>query len=152
MMSAMITDLLLRAETYVNLSPGIRQAFEFLRRPDLTVLPPGTYEIDGRRVFALVQEYQSKPADAGRWEAHRRYIDLQYVVSGRERFGFAAVGRMPAAAYDDEKDIERPQGEGVFLDLRAGEFVLAWPGEVHMPGMAAGEPAPVRKIVVKIQA
>jgi len=148
----MITDLLSRSTIYAGLSAGIAQAFDFVRRDDLAALPPGTYEIDGRRVYALVQDYQSKPADAGRWEAHRRYIDLQYVVSGREQFGFAATGRMPAAEYDEAKDIERPQGNGVFLDLRAGEFVLVWPGEVHMPGMAAGEPAAVRKIVVKILA
>ena len=53
----------------------------------MEALATGTYEIDGKQVYALVQEYQSKrPAD-GKWEAHRKYIDLQYVVRGRNEWG-----------------------------------------------------------------
>jgi biofilm protein TabA len=59
---------------------------------------------------------------------------------------------MSPGSYDAEADMERPDGEGSFFDLRAGEFVLLWPGEAHMPGMAIGDPASVRKIVVKIAA
>ena len=77
---------------------------------------------------------------------------MQYVVSGAERFGFAPAGRMGEGPYDAERDMERPTGEGSFTELHAGEFMILWPGEPHMPGMAIGEPSGVRKVVVKIAA
>ena len=146
----MVIDHLTRAESYSALRPAFRDAFAFLKRADLATLAPGTYEIDGRNVYALVQDYQTKPAAEERWEAHRRYIDLQYVVSGAERFGCAPAGRMTAGPYDEDKDMERPEGSGEFVTLLAGEFIVLWPGEPHMPGMALAEPAAVRKVVVKI--
>lgn len=147
-----VTDQISRAGVYSGLSPRFEQAFAFLKRQDLASLPPGTYEIDGRRVYAMVQEYQTKQAAEGKWEAHRKYIDVQYVVSGRERFGYAPAGRMTAGPYDAQSDLERPNGDGAFGELRSGEFILLWPGEAHMPGMAIEAPAPVRKVVVKIAA
>jgi YhcH/YjgK/YiaL family protein len=150
--ATMIIDHIMRGETYSALRGPFRDAFLFLRRADLASLPPGTYEIDDRRVYALVQDYDTKLAAEGRWEAHRRYIDLQYVVSGAERFGVAPAGRMASGPYDEDTDMERPVGAGEFVTLLAGEFIVLWPGEAHMPGMAIGQPAAVRKIVVKIAA
>jgi biofilm protein TabA len=146
----MVTDHISRTHIYAPLGARFQRAFAFLERNDLTALPAGTHELDGQRVYALVQDYQTKRADEGRWEAHRKYIDVQFIVSGRERFGFAPVKRMAAGPYDEAKDMERPGGEGAFTELRAGEFMILWPGEPHMPGMAIGDPAAVRKIVVKI--
>jgi YhcH/YjgK/YiaL family protein len=146
----MITDHISHADTYAPLGAAFTQAFAFLRRNDLAALPAGTHELDGRRLYALVQDYQSKRPEDGKWEVHRKYIDLQFVLSGRERFGYAQAGRMAQDPYDDAKDIAFLKGEGTFLDLHAGDFVVVWPGEAHMPGMAAGAQAAVRKIVVKI--
>jgi YhcH/YjgK/YiaL family protein len=146
----MIIDHLTRASLYRTLDARFERAFAFLERDDLNTLATGTHELDGRRMYALVQEYQTKRAEDGKWEAHRNYIDLQYVVSGSERFGFAPVGRMAEGPYDSERDMERPAVDGTFTELGAGEFMVLWPGEAHMPGMAIGEPAAVRKIVVKI--
>jgi len=148
----MVIDHISRVGRYAALGGRFDRAIDFLKRHDLAVLAAGTYELDGRRVYALVQDYQTKRPDDGKWEAHRKYIDLQYIVSGEERFGYAPAGRMAEGPYDDAKDMERPQGDGSFTELRSGEFMLLWPGEPHMPGMAVGEPAPVRKVVVKIQA
>ena len=148
----MVIDTIKRAQIYAELGPRFRKALTYLTTVDVGALAAGTYEIDGRQVYALVQEYQSKrPAD-GKWEAHRKYIDLQYVVAGTEKMGFAPAGRMTAGEYDKERDFEAVKGDGEFVTLRAGEFVLLWPGEPHMPGMALGEPAPMRKIVIKIAA
>jgi YhcH/YjgK/YiaL family protein len=147
----MVTDHITRAGIYHALGAAFEQAFAFLRRDDVQTMPAGTYELDGRRVYALVQDYQTKRAEDGVWEAHRRYLDLQYVVSGEERFGCAPAGRMTEGPYDAERDMERPAVDGSFIDLRAGEFIILWPGEPHMPGMAIGKPAAVRKVVVKIK-
>lgn len=146
----MVHDILARSSRFASLGPAFNRAFAFLERDDLAALPVGTHEIDGSRLYALVQDYQTKPAAEGKWEAHRKDIDLQYVVSGRERFGCAPGGRMTPGQYDESRDFEAPVGDGAFVELRTGEFILLWPSEPHMPGMALGQPAPVRKIVLKI--
>jgi biofilm protein TabA len=88
-------------------------------------------------------------ADA-RWEAHRRYIDLQYLVRGTERIGYALVERMRAEPYDEQKDVMWLSGNGDFATLTPGLLMMLWPQDAHMPGIAVGSPAPVKKVVVKI--
>lgn len=148
----MVIDTITRAAIYSGLGPRFKRALTYVTTVDVGALAAGTYEIDGRQVYAMVQEYQSKRQADGRWEAHRQYIDLQFIVAGTERIGFAPVGRMAAGSYDKERDFEVPSGDGEFLTLRAGDFMLIWPGEAHMPGMAVNDPAPVKKVVVKIAA
>ena len=149
----MVLDNLAHAGRYESLGARFRDALAFLERSDLATLAAGTYELDGRRLYALVQDYQTKRRADGRWEAHRQYIDLQFVVAGRERFGCGPAGRMTEGAYDEERDMERPDVEGSFVDVQAGDFLILWPGEPHMPGMAVDdEPSAVRKVVIKIAA
>ncbi|MGD0519521.1 MAG: YhcH/YjgK/YiaL family protein, partial [Thermoguttaceae bacterium] len=73
----MIVDLITNAHLYVDLGPGIKRALNYIQLTDLLTLNVGRYEIEGPSMFVLVQEYATKPKDQGRWEAHRRYIDLQ---------------------------------------------------------------------------
>jgi biofilm protein TabA len=146
----MILDLLSNAHLYAALGPRIARGLQFLGDTDLNALPAGRHEIDGDRLFALVSDYPPKPLSAGRWEAHRRYLDLQYVASGVERFGVVPVGRLEAGEYIPEKDITWMTGAGDYVTLGTGQFVIVWPGDAHMPGLDAGAPGIVRKIVVKI--
>jgi biofilm protein TabA len=146
----MIADLLTNAHLYAGLGPGIACGLRFLAETDLAGLAPGTHELDGRRLFALVSDYTPKPPAEGRWEAHRRYLDLQYVVSGVERMGVAPIERVAAGDYDADRDMLRLAGAGDFLTFGAGQFMILWPGDAHMPGVDAGVPGPVRKVVVKI--
>ena len=103
-----------------------------------------------RGCYALVSDYTPKPLAEGRWEAHRRYLDLQYVVSGVERMGVAPASRMRECSYEADRDLAWLEGPGDFLTLGAGQFMILWPGDAHMPGIDAGVPGPVRKVVVKI--
>ena len=96
-------------------------------------------------------QYDTLERAQGAWEAHRRYIDLQYVVAGRERIGYAQASRMTPGAYDRERDLLPLAGDGDFLTLGAGDFMLLFPDDAHMPRIAVAAPAPVRKVVVKIE-
>jgi biofilm protein TabA len=146
----MILDLLTNAHLYTSLGARIARGLQFLAETDLKALPAGRHEIDGDSLFALVSDYSPKPHSAGRWEAHKRYLDLQYVASGVERFGVAPIGRLESGDYIPEKDITWLTGSGDHITLGAGQFVIVWPGDAHMPGLDAGVPGTVRKIVVKI--
>ncbi len=149
----MIIDLLTNAHKYEGLGPHIRQAFDFLRRTDLAALAPGIHELDGRALYVNVQAFITRPLAEGRWEAHRRYIDLHYVFAGGERIGYAPAASLTPGAYDAERDFMPLTGEaGALVPVPAGSFMLLWPDEAHMPGLAVDDPAPLRKIVVKIKA
>lgn len=149
-MRAMVKDLLSLSDRYASLGPRFVRAFEFARTADVTTMPDGIHPIGGDDVRALVQRYTTKREGEARWEAHRKNIDLQYVISGEEHVGVAPLGRMRADPYDAEKDIMWLDGQGDWVTLRPGEFMLLWPEDVHMPAMAIDTPMPVLKVVIKI--
>ena len=132
----MILDTLENAALYGELGPGFDLAFDYLRSDRPTADPIGRHELDGDRVFVNVERYTSKPADRGRWEAHRCYADVQCVVSGCERIGYAPLGTLAVEqAYDEGSDVAFYKGEGSLVVLEAGMFALFWPGDGHMPGL-----------------
>ena len=153
----MILDLLSNADFYRGLPAGLVEALDFLRGADVMALPLGKTVIDKERLFALVQEYVPKPAAEGRFEAHRRYWDVQYVASGRERMGWNNLSRMTVEEpHSDERDVAFFRGSGDFFSAPAGTFAIFGPQDVHLPGVAfeepsAGPPAMVRKIVLKVE-
>jgi biofilm protein TabA len=146
----MVIDRIDNAAQYVALGPGIARGLEFLRSTDLASLTTGRHEVDGDRVYALVSEYTTRPTEQGRWEAHRRYLDLQSLACGSERIGWTPVGGLVPESQEDQKDVAWFTGAGQFLTLRPGDFMLLWPADAHMPGIALNEPVPVKKIVIKI--
>jgi biofilm protein TabA len=145
-----VTDHLDRADRYRTLAPRIAQALDHVRATNFRDMPDGKYAIDGDRLFALVQRYTTKPVDAGRWEAHRKYIDLQCVFDGVEQIGYAPLDTLTAEPYDAERDLTWLDGRGEFVTVASNRFMLLWPEDAHMPGIAAGPTAPVLKVVVKI--
>ena len=151
----MICDRIDHSERYDVLAPGISLALGALRAGLFSQAPDGRYEIDGDRVFALVQRYTTRPVEKCAFESHRKYIDVQMVVSGEEAMGHAPVSKLtPAGPYDEVKDflLYQPFDGGTRLRLSAGEFAIFFPSDGHMPCMEAGGPSPVVKIVVKVQA
>ncbi|MCC6747108.1 MAG: YhcH/YjgK/YiaL family protein [Deltaproteobacteria bacterium] len=147
----MLIDQLKNASLYYGLGAGIARALRFLEETDVTRLPAGRHELEGDEVYAIVQDYETKRPEQGAWEAHRKYIDVQYVARGSEQMGFSHLGQLAAGPYDAEKDFLRLEGPGEFLHLREGTFMILWPEDAHMPGMAVSAPEPVRKVVVKVR-
>jgi biofilm protein TabA len=147
----MVLDRLDNAAAYQALFPRLRQAFDFLRSADLAGLPQGRHDVAGNDLFALVQEYRTKPDSEGFWESHRKYIDVQYVVAGAERMGYANLATLSVRQpYDADKDLLILDGSGDFFTVGAGMFTIFAPQDAHMPCLAVGEPAAVRKVVIKV--
>ena len=150
----MIVDTRKNWELYRTVHPRFAQAFAFLRKATEENLPAGRYELDGDRLYAMVQEYDTKPVADGVFEGHRRYVDIQYLVAGAERMDVIEAGRgVTAVAYDEAKDLEffanaAPCHTAV---VQAGEFAIFYPHDLHKPGLTAdGTAAPVKKVVVKV--
>ncbi len=151
----MIRDRIENAEPYGRLGRGIAQALEFLRKTDCTKLQPGKHEIDDQRVFAMVQRYVPKPLAQAGWEAHHRYIDVQYIAAGSERMGCTGLvaGLKVTKPYDPQKDLVFYETAGDLLVFKAGDFAIFTPQDVHAPGLAL-DSAPggeVTKVVVKVR-
>jgi len=145
----MIYDTLENARIYANLNPRLEKAFSFLLSTDLAALEPGRMELEGDFIYVLVQEYLSKPESEGKWEAHKRYIDVQYIVSGTELIGFALVNTMKLGEYIPEKDFQSMKGSGQMMQMSAGDFAVFYPQDAHMPGLENGKQTLVKKVVVK---
>jgi YhcH/YjgK/YiaL family protein len=127
-------------------------AFDYLGNTDFAVLEAGRYNLDGDRVYALVQDYETKSPDYEKWETHRNYIDLQFLYSGREDIGVVSKTNMtPMTEYDPSGDFTLHRGQGAFIELLPGDFVVLWPDDAHMPGRTLKNVETVRKVVIKIK-
>lgn len=132
---------------------GVRRAVEYARTHDLTALEPGRHAIDGDALFANVSEYATKPFEECTFEAHRRYIDVQVVVSGAERIDVQPIEKLAAEPFDEAADNMFLSGHAnASVVMAPGMFVACFPGDGHKPGIAVGEPAPVKKAVFKVLA
>lgn len=111
---------------------------------------PKRYNFDGAR-FANAEEYETKLTS--RFEAHRKMVDVQIVVSGAELIHFAPINDnfVVEEPYDEMRDIMFMTGEVKdTVLLRAGEACVIGPELAHMPGMAVNGSSHVKKIVLKI--
>lgn len=148
----MILDKLENAALYASISENLKIGFNFLATTDFTHLEPGKYEIEGKDVFALISEYQSKEHQDCRLEAHRIYADIQYIVSGKEIIGFAPLKNQEVTdEYSIDKDIIFFSGETMPLILEPGMFAVFFSQDVHRPCMQLDGPGKVKKVVVKVR-
>lgn len=130
---------------------GVRRAIEYARTHDLLSLEPGRHDIDGDALYANVSEYTTKLFDECAFEAHKRYIDVQMILSGEERIDCQFVGKLAAGDFNEADDFMLLEGEaGAACTMVPGTFVVCFPEDGHKPGIAVGEPAPVKKAVFKV--
>lgn len=131
------------------------KTFAFLKAHDLKGLEIKRYDIDGDTVYAPVSEYISKKEGESDFEAHRKYIDLQYVINGEENIGVTPISNKKdiVAAYDNVKDIEfMTVSDSVYHKATQANFFIFFPEDIHKPGMRITEDSSlIRKIVVKIK-
>ena len=148
----MLYDSLKHIEFYKGIHPGVYRALEILRDTDFSQLEDKRYEVDGDNLFFFLQSYETKP-DNDTPEAHRKYIDIQFLVSGREKMGVAPLEDMSdEVEARPDGDIWFYRGPMDYITLTAGDrFAVLWPGDAHAPSIAVDSPAPCRKCVVKVK-
>ena len=153
----MIVDNLYTSRTdYGSMSPKLARALEWLKANDLRSLEPDqTITVDGARISAQIQAYDSILPQDTRFEAHRSYIDIQIVLSGKEIVYWCPLERLTkiAVPYDYEKDIvffDDPDVPSTPMRLEAGDYAVLFPSDGHKPRCVVDAPEPVGKIVVKV--
>ncbi len=151
----MVFDNIKNCELYYGLHPRFHEAFDFIKKAITENVEAGKHEIDGKELWASVQEYTSKLETEAKAEAHKNYIDIQFIVSGVEVIeGFDIARAAPKSEYNDVKDVmfyedDANATKGI---LNAGEYGIFFPNDVHKPGMCLnGVQSQVKKIVVKVK-
>jgi len=130
------------------------KAFKFLKESDLQNMELKRYDLDGNNLYVLLSEYMSKNEEDARYEAHRKYLDIQYVVSGKELIGIAPLAQMKdiLEPYSEVKDIMfMTVNPGTDYKAMPDRFFIFFPEDLHRPGLKDGENSPVRKAVVKVK-
>jgi biofilm protein TabA len=134
--------------------PSCPRTLEFLQQPGRAELPEGRLDLDGERVFALVQRYRTEVQAQPLLEHHRRYLDVQAVVAGAEAMVWAPRASLRLTQpYDVERDAALgrvPAQDLSWLQLRPGLVAVFFPDDAHAGRLAVDEPGAVTKIVVKV--
>ncbi|MCM8815404.1 MAG: YhcH/YjgK/YiaL family protein [Candidatus Omnitrophica bacterium] len=148
----MIIDRIENFENYKKISRRFQPAFDFILNWKKNSISEGRYEIDGSKIYVIVQQYYTQPPDKLVWEAHRKYMDLQYVLEGTEYMGYAHISDMEQISdYIDVDDYALFRGEGIYLKVRQGFFTVFFPNDCHKVRVQTEDgSSPLKKIVVKI--
>ncbi len=146
----MILDRLQFYERYEGLHDGFKEAFAFLLQPNLEQLTPGRIDIDGDRIFAILETAPGRTIEEAKLEAHRKYIDIQYVITNGDRMGWhnTSLCKRPMGDYDARKDIIFFRDEpDLWVAVPPGAFAIFFPEDAHAPLVGEG---PIFKAIIKV--
>jgi YhcH/YjgK/YiaL family protein len=147
----MIIDTLAHSARYESLNPYFKQAFDFLKKTDLSKLEAGKIILDGDNLFINVNEGVGKEAPDAKLELHQKYIDIQIPLSTPETYGWKQGAKCSEVlkSYNAEKDIEFFSDEPTtyFTLNTPDEFCIFFPEDGHAPGIATGN---LKKLIVKV--
>ena len=134
---------------YAPILSGLEEAIKAVE--GLTDLTPRTIPLSGENKI-LVQENTTKPAEGQLLEAHREFLDIQYILEGGETVGWAPVETLtPAGEFNTEKDAGMYTGNCDYMFIQPGYCYVVFPEDAHMPGSHLDTPVDYKKIVVKLK-
>ena len=130
------------------------KAFAFLKDNDLSKLEVKRYDIDGDNLYASVSEYMTKNEEDTKFEAHRKYIDIQHVITGAEKMSITPLSdkKEELVPYDPAKDVEfMTVNKTTNFEATPDKLFIFFPTDIHRPSVKIGENKNVRKVVVKVR-
>jgi len=150
----MIIDAIENWRQYALNDPQLRPGFEFITATFNDTMEDGRYDLPGDAGYVNVESYDTSPADERKFEAHRKHIDIQYVLAGEEIIQWAPVPELAVVeAYSEDRDagFYRNTGSATGLFLPPRRFAVFYPSDAHKPGCSIAGPVRVRKIIAKIR-
>ena len=147
------TDKRMFIRQYLSSEKDWQVAYQFLQRTDLGDIKEGKYDLNNNGTYATITDYQTKHWDSARYEAHRKYIDIQFVVSGDEYIELIPLKKLEEQPdYDSIADIMffelKKEGEMLYADPT--RFFIFFPEDAHKPCLQTDSVKTVRKLVVKV--
>lgn len=146
----MIIDKINNYSLYSKISNKIARGFNYILTTDFSQLADGKYEID-EDLFAIVQEYNTKPKLEGKLENHKKHIDIQYMIQGEEMMGIATFNNQKPVLQNEESDYSFYETESSLIKVEEGMFTIFFPDDLHMPCIEINSVKRVKKVVVKIK-
>jgi YhcH/YjgK/YiaL family protein len=130
-----------------------QKAFRFLASPEFPHLPEGKHVIDGGNLFVNINEYDTKNAEDAKCEAHKKYADIQFMISGEELMGLTPLSNTQnPTPYSEEKDIYFMQPNDMQYYLAdTSNFFIFFPSDAHRPAVKVKDSVPVKKAIVKVR-
>ena len=151
----MIKDKFHNIVLYENLSVNLKKAIQCIIQKSFLKDLEATGRIDGEGYYVMLQKYDTKPENEGKWETHKRYIDIQYIVSGVEMIKYTNLLNLEELIESDEKRDFYFYRNAFCEDsmiVREGEFVIFFPEDGHKPSLHVDEELmEVRKMVAKVR-
>ncbi|HHX59357.1 MAG TPA: DUF386 domain-containing protein [Epulopiscium sp.] len=149
----MIYDRVKNIEQYKGISKNLDRAIAFLSTIDSQELSDGKNEIDGKNVFANVMYYDTKDIEDGVKEAHKVYIDIHYMISGKEQILISDISELEIVGeYLEEKDCAFYAGQmKTACILQDDYFVICFPNDGHTPAIKIDNNEQVKKMVIKVR-
>lgn len=148
----MISDSLSNAELYSNISSLFKESFDFLKTLDPEV-ECGSIEIK-KDLVAHIGEYETSEVFKHGWETHKKYIDIQYCLKGKERIQWSPLDNRltETSNYNPDKDVTFYNGDGdqTFINVGNGTFAIFFPRDAHAPQLMIDTPQMVKKVVIKV--
>lgn len=145
----MIIDTLANSDRYLTIHKEFKTVFDYIKMHNLAEMECGRHEIKGEEVFFNLQEYETK--NVQKLEAHKKYIDIQVVVTGDELMGYTNIENTSVSEeYDEMKDVMFLNGSVDKLKADNKTFLIFFPEDAHMPALNSGSPKKVKKAIFKI--
>lgn len=136
-----------------DLSAKIEYAIDYIKKLDLKLIENGKYVVNDD-FFYLVQEYHTKKSKDVKFEAHKKYVDIQFLVAGQERIEVTAAAFMEIEVpYDSQNDVvffKEPRYAG-YVDIKANCYTVFYPKDAHKPGIDLEQTQSIKKIIGKVR-
>ena len=151
----MILDQLKNASFYKDIQPGITAALEKAAAYTPDNYPGGRVDVNGDKLFLLLNEYETHSPEGALFEAHHKYIDVMYMVEGEEIIYVEPTDKLRTITkpYDPEMDylLAELDRDATPVRLSAGQFIVLFPQDAHAPGCFDKTSEPVKKVVAKVR-
>lgn len=139
-------------KTYSNLDKDLNTCFEYIRNNDLSSYQKGRYEIDNDDIFVNIVEYDTKNIEDGFWEAHKKYIDIHFMIKGKEIINLNFIENLSDKGYKEPEDFLELEGEkSSFVTLCENDFLICFEEDAHMTGIKVDENEPIKKAIFKVK-
>ena len=141
-------------DSYKKVHPRLDAALEALKKLAASNPADGRHDIDGDNIYANVSTGETRLAANAQFEMHKQYIDIQYILSGKEIIGNETIDKLTATTeYQPDYQLFAMNDEYDPMVVNAGELLIIFPDEPHAPSIAVNDtPDTVRKIIVKVLA
>ena len=147
----MILDKIENYKLYVSLNERIARAFTYIIETDFSQIALGKHLIENEDIFALVQEYNTKEIEDCKLESHKKYIDVQYMISGDELMGITTLNNQEIIEKNEENDYFFYNSNYTPIRVNEGMFTIFFPDDIHMPCIKVETTQFVKKVVVKVK-